>query len=191
MTQNEIHGVRPSSPRILPLPSGERDAESRLLIASIGSSATDNTFDTLIRHPDLLRQWMPFTVALAVTGVLSPRLREIAILRTGWPCRAEYEWGQHAVLARKVGVSDEEIARVKSGPEAEGWTELEAAVLRAADEPHSDACITDDTWAVLAAHLDERQLIEVPRLVGQYHIVSFTLNTLGIQREPGLGGFNG
>jgi hypothetical protein len=46
------------------------------------------------------------------------------------------------------------------------------------------------TWAVLAAHLDERQLIEVPMLVGQYHIVSFTLNTLGIQREPGLGGFD-
>ena len=41
-----------------------------------------------------------------------------------------------------------------------------------------------------AAHLDERQLIEVPMLVGQYHIVSFTLNTLGIQREPGLGGFD-
>jgi len=134
---------------------------------------------------------MPFTVALAVTGVLSPRLREIAILRTGWLCRAEYEWGQHAVLARRVGIADEEIARVKRGPEAEGWTELEAAVLRAADELHSDACITDETWAVLAAHLDERQLIEVPMLVGQYHIVSFTLNTLGIQREPGLGGFNG
>ena len=133
---------------------------------------------------------MPFTVALAVTGVLSPRLREIAILRTGWLCRAEYEWGQHTVLARKAGVSDEEVARVKRGAEAEGWTELEAAVLRAADELYSGACITDETWAVLAAHLDERQLIEVPMLVGQYHIVSFTLNTLGIQREPGLGGFN-
>jgi 4-carboxymuconolactone decarboxylase len=183
--------VRPSSPRIHPLPRGERDAESRVLIDSIGSSATDNTFDTLIRHPDLLRQWMPFTVALAVTGVLPPRLRELAILRTGWLCRAEYEWGQHVVLARRVGISNGEIARVKIGPEVEGWTELEAAVLRAADELHSDACITDDTWAVLAAHLDERQLIEVPMLVGQYHIVSFTLNTLGIQREPGLGCFNG
>jgi 4-carboxymuconolactone decarboxylase len=83
-----------------------------------------------------------------------------------------------------------EIARVKSGPEAEGWTELEGAMLRAVDELHSDACVTDDTWTVLAAHLDERQLIEVPMLVGQYHIVSFTLNTLGIQREPGLGGFD-
>ena len=183
--------VRPLSPRIHPLPSGERDAESRLLIASIGSSATDNTFDTLVRHPNLLRQWMPFTVALAVSGMLPPRLREIAILRTGWLCRAEYEWGKHAVLARRVGLSDEEIVRVKSGPEVEGWTELEGAVLRAVDELHSDACITDETWAVLAAHLDERQLIEVPMLVGQYHIVSFTLNTLGIQLEPGLGGFNG
>ena len=89
-----------------------------------------------------------------------------------------------------MGISDQEIARVKSGPDAEGWTELEAAVLRAVDELHSDACVTDDTWVVLAAQLDERQLIEVPILVGQYHIVSFTLNTLGIQREPGLGGFD-
>ena len=99
--------------------------------------------------------------------------------------------GQHAVLAGRVGISDEEIARVKSGPEAGGWTEMEGAMLRAVDELHSDACVTDDTWKVLAAHLDERQLIEVPMLVGQYHIVSFTLNTLGIQREPGLGGFDG
>jgi 4-carboxymuconolactone decarboxylase len=152
--------VRPSSPRIHPLPPGERDAESRVLIDRIGSSATGNTFETLVRHPNLLRQWMPFTVALAVTGVLPPRLRELAILRTGW-LRAEYEWGQHVVLARRVGISNGEIARVKSGPEAEGWTELEAAVLRAVDELHSDACVTDNTWAVLAAHLDERQLIEV------------------------------
>ena len=51
---------------------------------------------------------------------------------------------------------------------AEGWTELEAAVLRAADELHSDACITDDTWVVVAEYLDERQLIDLPVLVGQY-----------------------
>src|ERR1700757_3314435 len=95
--------VRPSSPRIHP--PGERDAESRVLIDRIGSSATGNTFETLVRHPNLLRQWMPFTVALAVTGVLPPRLRELAILRTGWLCRAEYEWGQHVVLARRGGIS--------------------------------------------------------------------------------------
>jgi len=133
---------------------------------------------------------MPFTVALVVTGVLPPRLRELAILRTGWLCRAEYEWREHAVFARRTGICSQDIARVKSGPEAGGWTEMEGAMLRAVDELHYDACVSDDTWAILAAHLDERQLIEVPILVGQYHIVSFTLNTLGIQREPGLGGFD-
>src|SRR5579864_8012604 len=142
MTQKQIHGDRPSSPRIYPLPPGDRDAESRLLIASIGSGATDNTFNTLVRHPNLLRQWMPFTVALAVTGVLPPRLRELAILRTGWLCRAEYEWGQHAVFARRAGISNQEIAQVKSGPEAGGWTEMEAAMLRAVEERHYDACVS-------------------------------------------------
>jgi len=77
---------------------------------------------------------------------------------------------------------------VKKGPDAEGWTELEAAMLRAADELHADACITDGTWAMLAAHLNERQLIEVPVLVGQYHLVSYMLNSLGIEHEPGPDG---
>lgn len=45
-----------------------------MLIDSIGSSATDNTFDTLVRHPNLLRQWMPFTAALEGAGL---RLRPI------------------------------------------------------------------------------------------------------------------
>jgi 4-carboxymuconolactone decarboxylase len=139
---------RPSSPRIPPLPAGERDAGSHVLIDSIGSSATDNTFDTLARHPNLLRQWMPFTVALAVTGVPPPRLRELAILRTGWLCCVEYEWGRPAVFAHRAGISNQEIARVKGGPEAGGWTEMEAAMPRAVDELHYDACVSDDTFGV-------------------------------------------
>jgi len=186
-----VNIVRPTSARIRPLPPADRDPEAKALIDSFGSSSTDNTFDTLARHPKLLSTWMPFAAYLAVNGELPPRLRELTMLRTGWDCRSEYEFGQHAALARKVGVTDEEIARVKKGPDAEGWTELEAAMLRAADELHADACIADDTWALLASHLTERQLIEVPVLVGQYHLVGYMLNSLGIEREPGLGGFDG
>jgi len=178
--------ARPTTARIRPLPPEDRDPESKALIDSIGSSSTDNTFNTLARHPSLLRAWMPFAAGILVEGQLPARVRELAILRTGWNCRSEYEFGQHAVLARKVGVSDEDIVRVQSGPNAEGWTELESATLRAADELHADACITDETWATLAEHLDDRQLIEVPVLVGQYHLVAYMLNSLGIELEPGL-----
>ena len=53
-------------------------------------------------------------------------------------------------------------------------------MLRAVDELHSDAWITDGAWAVLAADLDERQLIEVPILVGQ----SFAIEHPGAFRRP-------
>jgi hypothetical protein len=56
---------------------------------------------------------------------------------------------------------------------------------------HADACIGDETWAALAARYDEKQLIEVPMLVGHYHMVAFTLNALGVQLEPGLDGLPG
>jgi hypothetical protein len=59
-------------------------------------------------------------------------------------------------------------------------------LLRAADELHSDARISDATWEGLARELDEPQLIELPILVGQYHLVAFALNSLGVQPEPGL-----
>ena len=32
-------------------------------------------------------------------------------------------------------------------------------------------------------------MIEVCMVVGQYHLVAFTLNALGVEREPGVDGF--
>ena len=96
--------------------------------------------------------------------------------------------GPVAALAQEAGISDAEIRRVVAGPDAPGWSEHERALLRATDELHEDACIADGTWAELSAAYTVEQLIEVPMLVGQYHLVSFTLNSLGVQREPGVVG---
>ncbi len=153
-----------------------------------GSHAT-NIFATLVRHPGLFRRWLPFGGKL-LTGKLPARDRELLILRTGWRCRSEYEWGQHVLIAKATGLTDAEIGRVRDGPDVPGWDAFDATLLRAADELHDDACLSDETWQLLAARYDERQLIEVPMLVGHYHMVAFTLNSLGVQREPGVPGFD-
>ena len=111
------------------------------------------------------------------------------ILRTGWLCRAEYEWAQHREISKSIGITDQEIARVREGPDAQGWEPFEATLMRAVDELHSDSTISTDTWAKLGQRYDEKQLIEVPMLVGHYHMVAFTLNSLGVPLEPGLAGF--
>ncbi len=180
------------APRIEPLAPEERDDQAEELLAGTGvpGSPATNIFNTLVRHPGLYRKWMPFGGKL-LAGKLSGRDRELLILRTGYRCGSEYEWGQHVLIARASGLTDEEIARVQRGPDVPGWDPFDAALLRAADELHDHNCVSDATWSVLAARYDERQLIEVPMLVGHYHLVAFTLNSLGVQREPGVPGFDG
>jgi alkylhydroperoxidase family enzyme len=152
------------------------------------AGGASNIFATFVRHPGLFRRWLPFGGKL-LSGRLSARHRELLILRTGWNCQAEYEWGQHVVIGKASGLDDAEIERVKEEPDAAGWDPFEATLLRAADELHEQSCITDATWAALTAVYDDKQLIEVPMVVGHYHLVGFTLNSLGVQLEPGLAGF--
>jgi alkylhydroperoxidase family enzyme len=182
----------PKSPRLTPLTSDEVSDEQRELLESVATSDgwAINIFATLARHPGLFRRWLPFGGKL-LAGKLPARDRELLILRTGWLCRSEYEWGQHVVIARGVGVTDDEIDRTKQGSSADGWGAFDATLLRAAEELHESGCIGDDTWRSLADRYDEPQLIEVPMLVGHYHMVAFTLNSLGVQREPGVPGFDG
>jgi alkylhydroperoxidase family enzyme len=146
-----------------------------------------NIFATLVRYPGLYRRWMPFAGKL-LAGKLPARDRELLILRSAWRCASSYEWGQHVRLAKQTGISNEEIARIATGPDAPGWEPLDRALLSAVDELHDDACVTDATWATLASRYDERQMIELPMLVGQYHMLAFALNSLGVQREPGVPG---
>jgi 4-carboxymuconolactone decarboxylase len=184
--------MRLSKPRLEPLAEADIDPEIQELLR-VGREATGgrilNIFATLARHPKLLKRWLVFGNHVLAKTSLPPRERELVILRTGWLCGCEYEWGQHVAIARASGVSDEEIARVARGPDAPGWTPLEAALLRAADDLHGDAVIGDATWAALAEHLDERQLLDVIFTVGQYTLVSMALNSLGVQREAGVPGF--
>ena len=182
--------VRPSRPRIAPLADDELDDQQRELLGAViapGSGPTENIFRTLVRHPGLFRRWMPFGGKL-LNGKLPAREREIAILRVGWLCQAEYEWGQHVPIGKRAGLTDDEIARIPAGPSAPEWSDLDRAILTATDELHRDSCITDGTWARLAEDLDEKQLVELVMVVGHYHLVSMTLNSLGIQREEGVVG---
>ena len=113
----------------------------------------------------------------------------MAILRVGWLCRAEYEWGQHVEIGRRAGLSDADIARIAEGPEAAGWTPHDAALLAAVDELHGDACVSDATWTVLRQRYDTAQLMDLVFTVGNYALVSMALNTLGVRLEEGVAGF--
>ena len=181
------------TPRIPALPPDEWDPETRDALAKslAGPDGSPlNIFATLANHPKLLKRWMVFANHVMSKSTLSPRHRELLILRTGWLCRSEYEWGQHVLLARRCDITDDEIARVQTGPDAARWDPFEATLLRAADELHTDAMVSDATWAALAERYDTEQLLDTVFTVGQYHTVAFALNSCGVQLDAGVPGFD-
>ena len=172
----------PAAPRIPPLPPDERDEQAEQLLERLGPTGEYNIFTTLIRHPRLFKRWSAFGGVL-LSGELPAHDRELLILRTAHHCGTDYEWAHHLDIAKRVGMDDEEIQRVVDGPDAPGWDERQAALLRAADDLHEQARLGDETWSALERHYDERQLIEVCMVVGQYHLVAFVLNSLGVEVE--------
>src|SRR5690606_24924225 len=132
------------------------------------------------------KRWSAFGGTLAFRGELPARDRELLIMRTACNTGAAYEWGHHVPIARRAGITDDEIARLAAPVDEGVWPAHDTALLRAADELHDTAELSALPWAGRAGRLDERQLIEVCMLVGQYHLVAFTVRSLGIQPEPGL-----
>ncbi|MDH4170571.1 MAG: carboxymuconolactone decarboxylase family protein [Acidimicrobiia bacterium] len=149
-----------------------------------------NIFRALANHPDLARRWLVFGSHVLTKSTLPDRLRELAILRVGWRCGSDYEFGQHVLIAREVGLTDPEIGRVKAGPDDQAWSPVEATTLRAADELHEHQVITDATWTDLRRHLDDQQCMDLVFAVGQYTLVSMALNTFGVPRDEDVPGFD-
>jgi alkylhydroperoxidase family enzyme len=116
---------------------------------------------------------------------LSKRTRELLILRIGWLRQSEYEFIQHLVLGARAGLSEAELERVQLGPDAPGWDPQDADLVRAVDELHADACITEATYARLSAYFDARQLLDLVFTVGCYDVLSMAFKSFAVALEPG------
>lgn len=143
---------------------------------------------TMLRHPELWERISELSVQLSGRGQIPVRDRELVILRTGWLCRAPFEWGEHVRIGRELGLTAEEIQRVTEGSTAQGWSEHERALLGAVEELHDGAMICDDTWSVLSRSMNEIQLFELTVLVGQFTTVAYWQNALRLPLGKGNAG---
>jgi len=182
---------RLKEPRLAPLTEAQWSEEQIKLLAPFKDEDGKvlNVIATLARHPKLFEHFMTFALYILQEQTLPARDREILILRIGWLCQAEYEFGQHTLAGKSVGLTDEEILRITKGPDEPGWSAFDAALIRAVDEFYYDAIISDATWKVLSERYNEHQLMDVIFTVGDYNLVSWALNSCGVQLEKGVPGF--
>ena len=174
-------------PRLPPLPPGERSARQQeffdrmgmIVVDGVRKERTDKAaLEILLRHAELYEAHMAVAQKLLSDGEITIRDRELAILRLAWLSQAPFEWGSHVVIARRNGVTTEEIARAIEGSTDPGWNERDRAIVRAMEELHYDSMISDETWAALAQFYNDKMLIELVILAGQYKTVAYYQNAL-------------
>ena len=194
--------TRPASDdvRIPPLPPKEWPDEMRGALAALrppnsrhplpsrepGRPKGLNALGMFARHPDLTRAFNTFNGHILFSSTLSPRQRELLVLRVAAVRQSTYEWKQHVVLAADAGLTPDEVARIEEGPGAAGWSPLDRAMISAVDELLSDAMVTDGTWGALASGLEVEQLMDLVFTVGAYDLLAMAFRSFGVPLDDDL-----
>jgi alkylhydroperoxidase family enzyme len=145
-----------------------------------------NLLGTLARHPELARAYHTFNGYILFASTLSPRQRELLVLRVASVRRSDYEWEQHAVLAGDAGLTEDEVERIALGPDAPGWEPLDGAMVRSVDELIDEGRVSDTTWSVLADELDRQQLMDLVFTVGAYEVLALAIRSFDVELDEDL-----
>ena len=181
--------MHPKSPRLAPIEEDDWSAEQKETLGGVANRFGDvpNVFKTLIHHEKLVKRWLVFATHILSKSSMTPRDREIAILRTGWLAGSRYEWGQHVLIAQEDGLSMDEINAIKEGSQGRGtWTDHEKCILKACEELHDQVFLSDDTWEGLSRSMTTQQILDLIFTCGQYRMLAGALNSLGVQPDDDI-----
>jgi len=142
-----------------------------------------NLLKALAHSPKICRDWNRLGITLLLKGKLSPKLRELAILRVGNLAKANYEWAKHVPMAFAAGANHKQIDALSGWMDSDEFNEQERAVLRYTDEVSQNIRASDDTFSGIREFLTEQEIIELTVTIGYYGMVCRTLEALQIELE--------
>jgi AhpD family alkylhydroperoxidase len=131
----------------------------------------------------LLDAFLSYANALRDQSELDPKLRELAILTVGHATGSQYEIAHHQSHARKAGVTPEQLVNVDDFETSGAFDELERAVMRLALESTVNVDVPEQRWADVAAHLSDRQMVELTLTIAWYNSGVRIMGLLDIELE--------
>jgi len=142
-----------------------------------------NLMKALAHSPKICRDFNRMGITLLLKGDLSPRLRELAILRVGDLAQANYEWTKHVPIALQAGANRGQIDDLPDWQDSARFDAQEQAVLQYTDEVVRNIKASDKTFKKIAEFLSEKEIVELTVTIGYYGMVCRVLETLQIELE--------
>jgi len=138
-------------------------------------------YQMLLHSPPLAQGWLGFLTQVRQKLELPGDLRELVIMRVAHLNGASYEADQHAPIALKEGLRQDQLDAIADWPaHADLFRPLERDALALCDamtrSVQVDAAIVESVRSALG----ERQLVELTATIAAYNMVSRFLEALQI-----------
>ncbi len=115
---------------------------------------------------------------------LDPRLRELGQTRAGFLRESQFVFSQHCKASRDVGLSEEQIRDIPAWTTSDAFSPVERAVLAYTDElVGQNGRVQDATFARLAEHLDEAEILELTYITALYEMHAIMTRALRLEYD--------
>jgi len=131
-----------------------------------------NFYKVLANSPHVARNAIRLGNSLIGKTTLSPKLRELTIMRIAKLCDCEYEWVQHTPVALQSGVSRAQLDAIGSWKESNNFDEEERVILQYVDEVAQNVKVADATFEALNKYLNEQHIVEITLAIGWWGMLA-------------------
>ena len=142
-----------------------------------------NVFRMMARVPESFQPLIDFALSILIRGQFDPRKREIAVLRVAHATQAEYEWVQHVAVAKRVGVTEEEIEKIGVDGPVTGLDEEGNLLCRVADEISLRVRLSDPALAQIIERYGDQQAMELILCCSYFNMLSRLLESARVELE--------
>jgi len=131
--------------------------------------------------------WLQYGGALLTQLELDPLLRELAILQVAHELGSQYEWVQHAPIARAVGATGDQIEAIEAGrADDPAFDSVQSLVLRLTRTAVSEGAASEQQIAEATEQLAPRQVVELLLVIGNYTGIAMLIASTGLEPDPPL-----
>lgn len=113
---------------------------------------------------------------------ISPVLRELGQLRTGWARSSLFVYSQHCKAARDVGITEEQVEAIPHWQVADVWSPIERAVLAYTDcLVLQGGRVPDGVFAALQQELSDLEIWELTYITTTYDMHAIISKALKLE----------
>jgi uncharacterized peroxidase-related enzyme len=152
--------------------------------SQFGVSAVPNVVKALANSPGLAGKVFPLANYFMNQSPLDKRLRELAVLMLMKRCNCEYGFVRHIDIAKRCGLSQEQIDDIGNYKSSSRFTPDDKVILRYAEELTQNARVDDELFAAAEKIAGGKSnIVDLTGAIAFWNMMARNLNALQVTLE--------